>query len=175
MGVYLKVEEIFSKMVQDILSSENLLKLLRYDVYDPLAEATIADPHTLIYIGNNEPDEDVHRIYLPPKIPELNEYQKSFIVPTMTRVRPTQNATKVNIEMSFLIAVHVSRWAIKQNGIRIFKIMELLNNLYEKNYDLKAINYPLSTGSDFIKINDNWRGYDLKYKFTNWNVGFGDS
>lgn len=170
MGIFSTTEEAFLGMVNDILDDEEIVKLIYYDDDDPLSQAVVADTQELIYPGYDVEDDQKYRVYLTPMIPNLQGYQKTFIIPNIPRGNPTNSNFFVTFELRFTIITHVSKWAIKHEQLRLFQIMERINNLYEKNYNKPSRNYPLLSGFKLVTFNNEWKGYELNFRFQDWNT-----
>ena len=171
MGIFKTIESAFAGMVYDITNSSDMCKLIRNDNYDPLSLPSPATPTNMIYIGGDVIETIEHRIFLTPKIPTISEEKKTIIIPRIEAIQTPggDNFYYRDFVTSFNILTHVSLWAIKGNGIRVLQIADLINNLYDRQRKEQGIGWAIPIGVQRIQPNDNWCGYALGYKFTNFS------
>lgn len=176
MGIFNTIETAFKDMVSDIVTSEDICKLLWYDVYNPLSQTIPATPTLMIYTGkDDQKEESYHRIFLTPKIPTVTENKKTIIVPRIWNIGLMGNKNETNVQYSdfvvvFDIITHVSLWTIENSGIRVFKIMEELNNLYSYKRKDYGIGKSIPVDIPYITPAEKWCGYRLGYKFTDFTI-----
>lgn len=177
MGIYSKIEKTFNDMVYSIITSDNLCKLLYYDDYDPTSKPSVDDSSKMIFTGENPQSTSDDRIFLVPKIPTIEDDKKTIIVPRILRIKPSSSGTTKNVYYKefcvvFDIMTHISLWTIKNNHIRVLQIADLIDEMYNLKYTEHSIQNPFSLETSYIYPSDQWCGYRLEYRFTEWS---GDS
>jgi len=176
MGIYGKIEDTFNDMVYDLITSENLCKLLYHDDYDPKSKSAVENADKMLYKGGDTQETNEHRIFLTPKIPTVTDTKKTIIVPRILRIQPSGRGNDRNVyykefTVVFDIITHISLWVIKNGEIRVLQIADLINDLYNLKYTDKSIQNPYALDTPYIQPSDEWCGYRLEYKFTDWSGG----
>ena len=174
MGIYSNIEKSLNDMVYNILQNEDLCKLLYYNDYDPLSKNVVDNPDRMIYTGGDVQEEEYHRIFLTPKIPTVTDNKKTIIVPRILRIKPSGEGAMRNVyykefSVIFDIMTHVSLWVVKDNHIRVLQIADLIDTIYNLKYTDKSIQNPFSLDTVYIYPSEQWCGYRLEYRFTNWS------
>jgi hypothetical protein len=147
------------EIIQRLLESEELLKLLYYEDDDPLSKPDVPNPNSLLF--NN--------IYPLSKIPEAEEKQKSIISIIFTDAKLSKNQKFKDYKIYFDIMVHVDLWRIK-GSIRPYEIAQRIDDIFN---ELRGTE--LSTGKvNFcgfrsIRYNNVYHGFTLSYDVTNFN------
>jgi hypothetical protein len=170
MGIYKNMQSAFVDMVYDLITDEDLCKLLYYDSYNPLSEVIVPDPSKMIYKGGDIIEEDYHRIFLTPKIPVITDEKKTLILPKILEIQPVPNDIYYKyFDVTFDILTHISLWCIANDELRVFEIMDKINKKYDKKYKTESIGWAVPNDTPYIYANEKWCGYSLSYRFTNWD------
>lgn len=166
MGIFNDIDEAHYKLVGDLFQDADLLKLIRYDDFDPLSQPIVQNPQEMIYIGQDEENEQVHRIYLLPKLPEIEDSKKTFIIPATTRIQPSSGTYRMDFNMTFNIATELSLWNIKDGKRRIYQIMDKIDQWYNRKVTEYSMNVSVPRGVSEWTPSTKWRGKILSYRFT---------
>jgi hypothetical protein len=163
-------------MVYNLITSQDLCKLLYYDDYDPKSQPIVENVERIIYKGGDIQEANEHRIFLTPKIPTVTDNKKTIIVPRLLKIQSSGKGSNKNVYYKefvvvFDIITHVSLWVIKDSQIRVLQIADLVNDIYNLKYTDKSIQNPFALDTPYIQPSDLWCGYRLEYRFTDWSGG----
>jgi hypothetical protein len=146
-------------VIERLLEDKELLKLLYYECEDPLSQPDVPNPNSLIF--NN--------IYPLPKIPEVEESQKSIVSIIFSDAKLSKNLKFKDYKVYFDIMVHIDLWRIK-GSIRPYEIAQRIDDVFN---ELRGTE--LSTGNiNFcgfrsVRYNNVYYGFTLSYDVTNFN------
>lgn len=171
MDIFETIESAFSSMVNDMITSPDLCKLLYYDVSNPLSQIAVVNPQQMIFTGkDDQQEESYHRIFLTPKIPTVTDKKKTIIMPKILEINPVQdNIHYADFLIVFDIFTHMSLWSIEKNGIRIFKIMSKLNALYNLKHKSYGIGRGILQKVPYFTPVEKWGAYRLAFRFTDFS------
>lgn len=153
-----------NKIIETLISSQNLCKLLYYNDDNPLSQSDIPDTSSLIF-KNNYTSEN--KIFPLPKYVDAEEEKGSLLYiyfNYMDSYKKNTGFKKLNLYIQ--IACHLNVWYI-DSAIRplsiIHEIDRLLNN---QHIDDLSMNKIFSDSCGMIRFSDYFYGYNLEYKLS---------
>jgi len=145
-----------NKVIEYILGSQNLCKLLYYDTNNPLDESDITDTSILI----------MNKIYPMPKYSMAETEKTSRLSIYFRDFKKFENNIGFREPLlCFDIMSHQDCWMIDSDirPLRIFhEIDKLFNNIYLKEISTRQITFKYG---DILNISDYISGYYLHYHF----------
>ena len=148
-------------VIEQLYTSQNLLKLITYDDDSPLSisKSDIIKPSSLLF----------DRIYPLPKIPDAQTQQKTIVTVIFSHAKLDSNIKFKKYKLIFNIISHIDIWKISE-GLRPYLIAEEIDNIFN---ELRGTQ--LSIGkvlfSDFVNVNysNYYYGYQLVYDISSFN------
>jgi hypothetical protein len=163
MAYFKELNGAVNKIIEIIISDQELCKLLYYSEDDPLNQPIISNTKTLIF----------DKIFPFPKQPDAQLEKGSLINIYFLSGKPWSGNNGFKKEMIAIdVLCHLDSWKII-GGIRPYEISERLDTLFN-NKNIKEIssNKVYFDGWTNIKYSDYFYGYRLIYILTNdSNVG----
>lgn len=159
MSKFKELNNYINDILIDLISNDNLTKLLEYNTPDALESPSLKSPESLInkniFTFNHVPASDKAKSIISVILDDFENNESVYF-------------RKNNIV--FNILVHNDLWLLENNDFRVFKIMEEIDNTYNiihtKNDNFRVHRL------EFVRANHLWAtneysGYTLKYKI--WN------
>jgi hypothetical protein len=163
MAYFNELSNVINKMIEIILSDQELCKLIYYSEYNPLNQPTITDSSILLF----------DKIFPFPKQPGLQQEKGSLINTYFLSSKPWSGNSGFKKELVCVdILCHLDNWKI-ENGIRPYEISKRLDFLFN-NKNIKEIsnNRVYFDSWTNIRYSDYFYGFRLVYMITNdSNVG----
>lgn len=150
-----------NKILELLISSENLCKLLYYNCTNPLEQAAISNPSQLIYRENYQ---SYNKIFPLPKYPNAETNAGSLLYVVFSDAQTYKRNTgfkEINLRID--VASHLDIWCI-DSGLRVFSIMNEVDKIFndERISDL-SYNKVYSNDYMLVGFSDYFWGYSLKY------------
>lgn len=145
-------------MLSQVISSQDLCKLIEYDTYNPLSESDIADTSALLF----------NKIFPFPKIPDTQEEANTSLCVWFDNFSTDKRNTMIKEGMlTFLLIVHNDLWKIS-GGLRHFSIMHELDQLFvgKRIVGIKELQF---ANGRYVRFNDKYSGYEVKYRLHSVN------
>lgn len=149
-----------NKVIELLLNSQNLCKLLYYNDKTPLSNPDISDTSTLM----------LSNIFPVPKYTGAQEDKSSRVSVYFRDFKIYEdNIGFVEPKLCFDVMSHLDCWMIDSN-IRPFLVMNEIDKIFNNTY-IKQIStrYIIRTFVDLVSYSDYWSGYYLVYSFTDSN------
>ena len=153
-------EDIF-KIVNKLLSNQNLLKLIKYTDKDPLSHPDVPQ---------DEIDKMLHKnILITPKIPDEDQDKNCYIIILLDKyIVDPQNADFKIATVRFDVLCPMDRWVVNGKSLRPYLIMnEIDKDFNEKK--LAGIGNLSFISSNRLVVSPYLSGYSLKYGHTEFN------
>lgn len=148
-------------MVEILLSSQNLCRLLYYDNENPLSKSNPDIDNTSILLFNN--------IYPLPKPPTPQENEKSYLTIHLTKAKRTDGNSFKDYKLIIGIVCHINLWKIS-GGLRPLLISHEIDELFNKKRDENlSIGQVLFDDWVYQSYSDYFCGYYQVYNLTNFN------
>lgn len=154
MGKFNELNNNINKVLMKLISSENLCKLLYYDVSNPLSQADISDKTVLLYT----------KIYPYPFTPDSQTAESSILSVIFNDFSLSPNPSFKNNSLELIIICHHNLWRIDEM-LRPFAILNELDEIFN-NERVIGIGKGEFRGCRLIWADKNWSGYKLMYE--NW-------
>ena len=146
-------------VLNEILDSENLIKLIKHDVYDPLSQPIEATPASLIF----------NRIYPIPKIPDAQEQKKTILTATFSNAILSNNIKIKDYKLIFCIISHIDLWRVKDN-LRPYLIAQEIDQIFnEKRGTQLSLGKVMFDSFIYRQWNEIFCGYHLSYDISSLN------
>ena len=152
---FLSVEKDMAIIVDKILSSNRLKKLLHYTTKDALKQPKLTEDQSLDLFGTN--------IKLVPKL-YIDGSVLNYIIVSFDNFIP--NATNTEFRdniLSFDIICHFDQWQLQDFQLRPYKIAAELDSMINKQ-KLTGIGLVEFAGMNQIILNDEFAGLSLMYR-----------
>lgn len=171
MPFYEDLENIVSNASAQIMSNQNICKLLYYypkntDLrYDPYAQPDIEKPNELL----------LKHIFPIPKTPDAQTNQICFIDVTVSGGEKYRNGNTGfrRILLHFDIVCHLDAWFIK-GGFRPIRIMSEIDKMFNNQQGLNVVNLPQPLPFYAKDYSNKFYGYQLTYELlVNSNIPCG--
>lgn len=156
--------DMFSELGSDInyvinllLGSQNLLKLLYYQSSTPLSQPDITTPKSLIMTN----------IFPFPKIPKVEQEEISVVDILFTGGKPNGNIGFKNSKLIFYIICHINTWLVSGtiSTLRPYEIANEINSIFENRRNSQlTLGQVLFDSWDYVVWNNMFCGYVLSYK-----------
>lgn len=163
-----------NKIVEKMITNEDLCKLLYYMDDNPLKQPPLEHPEYLIkglsqYPDNKNIDGSTPKIYSYSTNFDTNTETGAFIYVSYNGFRPKNSFVFKSGFVFFNIIIHKDKWFI-ENNLRLFAIMQCIDELFNETRDLKNIGALTFCGFDQIdNLSNGWIGYELVYTLNNTN------
>jgi len=140
-----------------LTTSQNLLKYVSLQEFDPFNESDISDPSSILF-------ENIFPFF---KIPESEDSMVSFINVVFGDTVPYDNSRFRTEELLIYIGCHIDKWQVR-GGLRPYFLKHEIDKLLNRA-DIPEISYdyvkfkrssPMNFGNRFY-------GYVLKYQLSN--------
>jgi hypothetical protein len=146
-------------VIQLLLQSQNLMKLVKYDDPNPLSQPIVTNPSSLLF----------DRIFPIPKVPQAIETQKTIVTVTFSNAVLDNTEKMKDYKLIIAIISHIDIWRINGN-IRPFVIANEIDSILNEKRGTR-----LTTGSVIFdswiyrEWNEKFCGYYLTYNLKNIN------
>lgn len=158
MSKFKELNKNINDTLSQVISSQNLCKLIEYDTYNPLSESDIADTSTLLF----------NKIFPFPKIPDIQDEENTSLCVLFDNFSTDKRNFMIKEGvLTLLIISHNNLWKIN-GGIRPFSIMHELDELFvgKRIVGIKELQF---LGGRYISFNDKFSGYEIKYRLHSVN------
>lgn len=154
---FLTLEKDMEKLVEKIISSKNILKLLYYSTIDALDREDILDNETL--------NEVAKSIRLEPNL-EYPKNESSFLVITFDSFSPN-GSNQMFLDNNIFIDVlcPIKYWQMDNYMSRPFRLMHEIQSLLDKQ-KLNGIGKVNFAGANLLNLGD-YAGYQMAYSVVN--------
>ena len=173
------MEAMINEMLMVLASNQTIMKYVVYDdvTIDPLTLADVTDAYKYIYSGQTSDLNDIKsfKLFPTPFSPNVSEDKKTFILCYIKPKRTmSDRPTEKEFSICFDVFTHKDIWTIVGGKLRVFRICEEINNIWNKRLSDNSINKIFPISEDYIFINNNlYCGYHLEYMGT-WFNKFAD-
>lgn len=144
-------------VLDTLITSQNLCKLLTYPTPNPLSGADIVDTSTLLF----------DKIYPIPKIPDIKTTDGSFITVVFEEMRQSKNIGFKDSVLCFYIFCHIDIWRTN-SSLRPYSIMHEIDLLFN-NQRVIGLGKLQFAKSRAYPINEKFFGYKLDYSVVDFN------
>ena len=151
-------------VLDTLITSQNLCKLLSFPIDNPLAQSDIADTSTLLFT----------KIFPIPKLPETSDNVQtakgSLLTVVFDEIRKTSGnlAFKDSI-LCFNVYCHIDLWQMKNTGqLRPYAIMHEIDMLFNQQR-IVGIGKTQFIKSRIVASDVSNLGYKLEYNVTDFN------
>lgn len=140
-------------VVNQLLDSDDLIKLIKYDVSEPLSKPIEATPTVLLF----------DRIYPIPKVPTVQEDKKTILSIIFSNAILSDNIKIKDSKLIFWIMCHIDLWAVRDN-LRPFLIASEIDKIFnEKRGSQLSIGKVLFNSFVYREWDNRFCGYQLIY------------
>ena len=160
MSKFNELNDNIKKIIETILSSQDLCKILYYSSTTPLLEANL--PDTSIILLNN--------LFPTPVTPTIEDEAKSIITIVLDdfALGRDNNAFKTS-KIVFNVFTHLDLWLLNDTKIRPYSILNEIDTLFNQQR-IATIGKLEFVSSRWIAISAKWHGYQISYKNCDFNT-----
>ena len=156
------LDNVLSDVGNRIVTSQQILKCLKYDTPDALSQPDLTMPEILEIVGKGSDPKKQQRLYQTPFNDLIVEDVRSELRVFSDIIDPN-NLYLAEINIAFQIIIHNSIWALDSNQYRflvfIKEILRLING-----YNARSIGeFKLSGPIKVFVWNKNFSGYQLHF------------
>lgn len=157
MSRFKELNDNLMKILETLLSSQDLCKLLYYTNDNPLEQPDIQDTTSLLF----------NKIYPYPFTPNVQDEATSIINVVLTNFRLNQNRSFKDGEICFNILCHINLWKIS-GGLRPYSILKEIDELFngERIVGIGKLEYK---NNGLLWANEKYCGYSLVYRINSIN------
>lgn len=146
------------KIVDKLMTNEDLKKLLYYSTSDALERENLTDAESIQLIGNN--------IRVVPKL-QLDDEVETYVIITFDNFITNQNNPQYRDNtISFDILSHFDNWSLKDYELRPYKIMGEIDGMLN-NKSLNGIGKIDFVNASQLILSNDLGGYSLLYRVIN--------
>ncbi|KZE65162.1 hypothetical protein G7L40_19815 [Paenibacillus polymyxa] len=153
MSRFRELGSLRTKVLEKLISSQELCKALQYDNSNYLNRETIDDPSSLLF----------NKIYPYNHVPELSSDASSYVTFSFKEYRPTDNLKFKSALLHFQVLVHKDLIRTDYENLRYDDIIAAIDELFNDERIL-GIGKLEFYRMDEMFVNTNYVGYYLQYK-----------
>lgn len=157
MAHFERLNKNINEVLNKLLESQPLCKLLQSTSSNPLAETDIKDPTSLLF----------KHIYPFAKVPESTQTAVTYLNVFFDDFTMGDTDAVKEGHVIFTVVTHADLWKIK-GGLRPFSIMSEVDSLFNNNRAIGLKKLQFERGK-FIWANDKFSGYQVTYRMVNAN------
>lgn len=155
------IDKLWSDIGNQIVSNQNILKLLYYNDEDALTKDDLYLNQIRDIVGKGE-DKKLQRIFKTPFNDDIVDELKSELRFYIPLLQPN-NLYLASVTFNFEIIVHNSLWELTEGRLRPVRILQELLQQFN-NYDIKSIGN--------LTLKDRIANYTFGKKFTGFILTF---
>jgi hypothetical protein len=159
MSKFLELNQNIKTIIDTILGSQNLCKLLYYSSKSPLAETDLADTSSIL----------LENLFPIPVTPGIEDDAKSIITIVLDdfALGRDNNAFKTS-KIVFNVLSHLDLWLLNDTKIRPYSILNEIDTLFNQQR-IATIGKLEFVSSRWIAVNTKWHGYQILFKNCDFN------
>ena len=162
------LDDYLNTVIDKMLTSQDLCKLLYYDNDTPLSQSDLAD--TSVLSSKENPDR---RIFAIPFDPDVHAAQKTTIHVEVNQSEKAEDVFYKNVNITFIILCHNHLWELETGTSSIsLRPNSIVNKLFDLFYNQGSIGLgtPFYSRTENIYFNDEISGYQLVFQNVDFSV-----